>query len=406
MWLSAGLVRSVRAARRTSDRSQHHYYRRIESLHRRSLHHHFCLYCNQVGVAIIIFIIIIITPPPPSSPSDLDPPLLSFPSQFSLAFLRIRYGHHQNQQQQKEQKQQQLIISTSFNSIVITIIIIVVVLKPSIDLVFLAVAIPVLAKLAVHTVIITDLQITVVVLVVIITEVLVIVIKCFDFVPFLLFVFLYRQLRQGRHQRVLVNLAVSMLLSWVVFLAGFERVESHVGCLAVAALLHYLILASFLWMLMEGVLAYLLFVKVFGTPVSHYMVKASLFAWGKSDSGNIQVGVRTGLDIVVQRRVVSEEVQRRPKSQEVGDERGRLYLSNVTQVNHHQNDSCIKMCSVESRFNVSLIVRDKVRRQCPGSTPFEEGGEQKRNRTEVLLLISLTARSNVLMRRSEIPGSF
>ena len=32
---------------------------------------------------------------------------------------------------------------------------------------------------------------------------------------------------------------------------------------------------------------------------------------------------------------------------------------------HHQNDSCIKMSSDESHFNVSLIVRDKVTRQCP-----------------------------------------
>ena len=31
---------------------------------------------------------------------------------------------------------------------------------------------------------------------------------------------------------------------------------------------------------------------------------------------------------------------------------------------HHQNDSCIKMGSDESHFNVSLIVRDKVTRQC------------------------------------------
>ena len=27
---------------------------------------------------------------------------------------------------------------------------------------------------------------------------------------------------------------------------------------------------------------------------------------------------------------------------------------------HHQNDSCVKMGSDESHFNVSLIVRDKV----------------------------------------------
>ena len=32
---------------------------------------------------------------------------------------------------------------------------------------------------------------------------------------------------------------------------------------------------------------------------------------------------------------------------------------------HHQNDSSIKMGIDESHFNVSLIVRDKVARQCP-----------------------------------------
>ena len=57
---------------------------------------------------------------------------------------------------------------------------------------------------------------------------------------------------------------------------------------------------------------------------------------------------------------------------------------------HHQNDSCIKMGSDESHFNVSLIVRDKVTRPCPQTTTFEEKGEPKRYRTEVLPLASLT----------------
>ena len=56
---------------------------------------------------------------------------------------------------------------------------------------------------------------------------------------------------------------------------------------------------------------------------------------------------------------------------------------------HHQNDSCIKMGSDESHFNVSLIVRDKVTRQCPQTTIFEENGGPKRIRTEVPLLTSL-----------------
>ena len=63
----------------------------------------------------------------------------------------------------------------------------------------------------------------------------------------------------------------------------------------------------------------------------------------------------------------------------------KLYLSLHC---HHRNDFCIKMGSDESRFNVSLIVRDKVTRQCPQTTTFEEKGEPKRYRTGVLPLTS------------------
>ena len=70
-----------------------------------------------------------------------------------------------------------------------------------------------------------------------------------------------------------------------------------------------------------------------------------------------------------------------------GGGRGRLlYLSLLC---HHQNDSCIKMGSDESHFNVSLIVRDKVTRQCPQTTILEVKGEPKQIRTEVPLLTSL-----------------
>ena len=70
---------------------------------------------------------------------------------------------------------------------------------------------------------------------------------------------------------------------------------------------------------------------------------------------------------------------------EVGEE-GEIYLSLHC---HHQNDSCIKAGSDKSHFNVSLTVRGKVTRQCPQTTIFEEKGEPKRYRTEVLPLTSL-----------------
>ena len=37
---------------------------------------------------------------------------------------------------------------------------------------------------------------------------------------------------------------------------------------------------------------------------------------------------------------------------------------------YHQNDSCIKTGRDERHFNVSLIVRDKVRSQYPQTTTF------------------------------------
>ena len=51
---------------------------------------------------------------------------------------------------------------------------------------------------------------------------------------------------------------------------------------------------------------------------------------------------------------------------EVG-KRENIYLSLHC---HHQNDSCNKMGSGESHFNVSLIVRDKVTRQRPQTATF------------------------------------
>ena len=57
---------------------------------------------------------------------------------------------------------------------------------------------------------------------------------------------------------------------------------------------------------------------------------------------------------------------------------------------HQQNDFCTKVGSDESHSNVSLIVRDKVTRQCPQTTTVEEKGEPKRIQTEVPLLMSLT----------------
>ena len=69
-------------------------------------------------------------------------------------------------------------------------------------------------------------------------------------------------------------------------------------------------------------------------------------------------------------------------------EREIIYLSLHC---HHQNDSCIKMGSDESHFNVSVGSDGQSHKTVSTNhNLFEEIGEPKRYRTEVLPLTNLT----------------
>lgn len=90
----------------------------------------------------------------------------------------------------------------------------------------------------------------------------------------------FKKLRQGRAQLTLFNLSLALLLSMLTFLVGIKQTHNYLGCIVVAILLHYLILVSFMWMLMEAVLQYLTFVKILGTYITRFTLKTVLPAWG------------------------------------------------------------------------------------------------------------------------------
>ncbi|XP_062611810.1 adhesion G-protein coupled receptor G4-like, partial [Saccostrea cucullata] len=91
---------------------------------------------------------------------------------------------------------------------------------------------------------------------------------------------LFKTLRKGRGQQTLFNLALALLCSMIIFLVGMDRTESYYGCITVAALMHYFLLVSFMWMLVEGFLQYLRFVRVLGTYIPRFILKAAIPAWG------------------------------------------------------------------------------------------------------------------------------
>ncbi|XP_059165491.1 uncharacterized protein LOC131948042 [Physella acuta] len=90
----------------------------------------------------------------------------------------------------------------------------------------------------------------------------------------------FKKLRQGRAQQTLFNMAIALLCFQTTFLVGVKQTSIRPVCLTVSVLLHYLILVSFAWMLIEAVLQYLTFVKVLGTYISRYTLKTVLPAWG------------------------------------------------------------------------------------------------------------------------------
>ncbi|XP_078672770.1 adhesion G-protein coupled receptor G7-like isoform X1 [Branchiostoma floridae x Branchiostoma belcheri] len=91
---------------------------------------------------------------------------------------------------------------------------------------------------------------------------------------------IFKQLRQTRPQHILANLCIALLATLILFLAGIDATHSPVGCTVVAFLLHYFLLAAFMWMAVEAFNMYLAFVIVLGAHVSRLILKAAVFAWG------------------------------------------------------------------------------------------------------------------------------
>ena len=93
----------------------------------------------------------------------------------------------------------------------------------------------------------------------------------------------FRTFRQRDVTKFHVQLAVSMLLMLIVFVAGIGRTENRAGCITVGVLLHYLILVVWMWMGAEAVLLFQKLVIVFKKGTTLYMVIVSIVCWGKSN---------------------------------------------------------------------------------------------------------------------------
>ena len=56
-------------------------------------------------------------------------------------------------------------------------------------------------------------------------------------------------------------------------------------CQAIAVLLHYFFLVTFMWMLMEGVVLYVALVRVFIKKQKRYIIAFTAFSYGEGEGG-------------------------------------------------------------------------------------------------------------------------
>ncbi|XP_078673389.1 adhesion G protein-coupled receptor L1-like [Branchiostoma floridae x Branchiostoma belcheri] len=93
------------------------------------------------------------------------------------------------------------------------------------------------------------------------------------------------------------NLCICLLAAEVVFLAAVDKTENAVVCDAIAILLHYLFLAVFTWMCVEGVELYVLLVKVFNLKMNR-LIYYHLAGYGiPAIVTAISAGVNYGLNM-------------------------------------------------------------------------------------------------------------
>ncbi|XP_065691176.1 adhesion G-protein coupled receptor G6 isoform X2 [Patagioenas fasciata] len=92
----------------------------------------------------------------------------------------------------------------------------------------------------------------------------------------------FEKLRRDYPSKILMNLSTALLFLNLIFLLDGWIASFDIDglCIAVAALLHFFLLASFTWMGLEAVHMYIALVKVFNTYIRRYILKFCIIGWG------------------------------------------------------------------------------------------------------------------------------
>ena len=91
----------------------------------------------------------------------------------------------------------------------------------------------------------------------------------------------FRRLRQKEHGQLLIQLSVSLICLYVIFLVAGLVTSVEILCGVVSALLQYFMLVFLGWTAAEAVYLYCVFVRVM-MKIRRYTLKAFCIVWCKS----------------------------------------------------------------------------------------------------------------------------
>ena len=80
-----------------------------------------------------------------------------------------------------------------------------------------------------------------------------------------------------------INLCINLGIAQIIFVAGVDQSASDhvpIHCKVIAVLLHYFFLVAFMWMLMEGVILYVVLVRVFVKDKKRYLIAFTIASYG------------------------------------------------------------------------------------------------------------------------------
>uniref|UniRef100_A0A4W4GIA4 Adhesion G protein-coupled receptor G3 n=1 Tax=Electrophorus electricus TaxID=8005 RepID=A0A4W4GIA4_ELEEL len=101
------------------------------------------------------------------------------------------------------------------------------------------------------------------------------------FTVIIIVLFLRERKTKAEHSVIIhTELAGSLLLLHITFLASSLWSETERVCQVLGLILHWALLAVFTWTAIEGVHLYLLLVRIFNIYIRRYLLKLSLVGWG------------------------------------------------------------------------------------------------------------------------------